>query len=209
VAALIDDPALVGDRQMERWASAFDSWALCDHVCGKLFDRSPLAWPKARAWARRHEEFVRRAGFALMAWLAVHDKRAPDRSFDACLPLIERAAGDERAMVKKAVNWALRQIGKRNAYLNRRAIACARRIHRLASARPHRSAAGRALGGVGRVARAGIPGGTGPAGGQARDRSSGLGGPRAGDGTPTVGRPRTPGVRTPDSGTGTPLLQSR
>ena len=143
VAALIDDPQLVGSRQMEQWASAFDSWAICDHVCGKLFDRTPLAWSKARAWSRRTEEFVRRAGFALVAWLAVHDKHAPDDRFLAFLPLIERAAGDERKMVRKAVNWALRQIGKRNLPLNRRAIACAERIGRRASTRTRGSASAR------------------------------------------------------------------
>ncbi len=134
VAALIDDPRMVDDRQMERWASEFDSWAICDCVCGRLFDRTRLAWSKARAWSRRREEFVKRAAFSLMASLAVHDKGAPDEKFVALLPLIERAAGDERNMVKKAVNWALRQIGKRNARLNRHAIACAERIRRHASA---------------------------------------------------------------------------
>jgi 3-methyladenine DNA glycosylase AlkD len=133
VAALIDDPRLVDSRQMESWAAEFDSWAVCDHVCGKLFDRTPLAWPKALAWTRRRPEYVRRAGFALIAWLTVHDKKAPDDRFLAFLPLIERAASDERNMVKKAVNWALRQIGKRNARLNRDAIACADRVRRQGS----------------------------------------------------------------------------
>jgi 3-methyladenine DNA glycosylase AlkD len=128
VAALVDDPALVTAGQMERWAREFDSWAICDHVCGKLFDRTPLAWRKAAEWARRRPEFVKRAGYALMAWLAVHDKRASDERFVAFLPFIERGAADERNMVKKAVNWALRQIGKRNIALNREAVACARRL---------------------------------------------------------------------------------
>ncbi len=134
VAALIDDPELVDARQMERWASEFDSWAICDHVCGKLFDRTPLAWSKARAWSRRRAEFTRRAAFSLVAWLAVHDKPAPDAQFLAFLPIIERAAADERPMVKKAVNWALRQIGKRNRSLNRHAVACAERVRRQPSA---------------------------------------------------------------------------
>jgi 3-methyladenine DNA glycosylase AlkD len=134
VAALVDDARLVDEHQMERWASDLDSWAICDCVCGKLFDRTPLAWRKARAWSRRREEFVKRAAFSLMAALAVQDKQAPDEQFVALLPLIERAAGDERNMVKKAVNWALRQIGKRNARLNRQAIASAERIRRQASA---------------------------------------------------------------------------
>jgi 3-methyladenine DNA glycosylase AlkD len=141
IAALIDDPQLVDARQMEAWASQFDSWAICDHVCGKLFDRTPHAWRKARAWARRKEEYVRRAGFALMAWLAVHDKQAADERFVACLPLIEAASGDERNMVRKAVNWALRQIGKRNLCLNREAIACGERIYARAVSR--RNPAGR------------------------------------------------------------------
>ena len=134
VAALIDDPRLVGGAQMERWVAQFDSWAICDHVCGKLFDRTPLAWAKARAWSRRRAEFTRRAAFALVAWLAVHDKQAPDASFLPFLPIIERAAADERPMVKKAVNWALRQIGKRNRSLNGHAIACAERLRRQPSA---------------------------------------------------------------------------
>jgi 3-methyladenine DNA glycosylase AlkD len=132
IAASIDDPRLVSSTQMERWAADFDSWAICDSTCGRLFDRTPFAWSKARSWARRDEEFVRRAGFALMASLAVHDKQAPDDRFLACLPLVEEAAFDERNMVKKAVNWALRQIGKRNRRLNRSAIACGHRIRRSA-----------------------------------------------------------------------------
>ncbi len=141
VAALIDDPRLVTDAQMDRWASQFDSWAICDHVCGKLFDRTPFAWRKARAWSQRREEYIRRAGFALVAWLAVHDKQAADDEFRACLPLIEAAADDERNMVKKAVNWALRQIGKRNARLNREAIQCAERIRESADTARTRAAA--------------------------------------------------------------------
>ncbi len=140
VAALIDDPGLVDENQMERWVSEFDSWAICDHVCGKLFDRTPFAWKKARAWSRRRPEFTRRAAFSLIAWLAVHDKGAPDRRFVAVLPLVERAATDERPMVRKAVNWALRQIGKRNRRLNRHAVACATRL------RQQRSAAARWVG---------------------------------------------------------------
>ncbi len=128
VAALVDEPELVDGRQMEDWAAAFDSWAICDCVCGKLFDRAPRAWQKAEAWTRRRSEYVRRAGFSLIAALAVHDKRAPDAKFLALLPLIEAAAADDRNMVKKAVNWALRQIGKRNPALNRAAIRCAERI---------------------------------------------------------------------------------
>jgi len=134
VAALIDDPALVDGPQMERWVSAFDSWAICDHVCGKLFDRTALAWPKARAWSRRRAEFTRRAAFSLVAWLAVHDKPAPDGPFLGFLPVIQRTAADDRPMVAKAVNWALRQIGKRNPALNQQAIRCAEHLRRQTSA---------------------------------------------------------------------------
>jgi 3-methyladenine DNA glycosylase AlkD len=134
LAALVDDPALVSEAQMEHWASAFDSWAVCDGCCLNLFVHTRFAWRKARAWSRREEEFVRRAGFALMACLAVHDKTAPDARFKALLPLIAAAAGDGRNFVKKAVNWALRQIGKRNAALNRAAVSSARAIARQPSA---------------------------------------------------------------------------
>ena len=133
LAGLVDDPLLVTNRQMEQWVAAFDSWDVCDGICSKLFDKTPLAWAKAVAWSRRKEEFVKRAGFVLMAALAVHDKRAPDSRFLRFLPLIERQATDERNFVRKAVNWALRQIGKRNARLNRAAVAAARRIRKIDS----------------------------------------------------------------------------
>jgi 3-methyladenine DNA glycosylase AlkD len=133
LAGLIDDPAMVTERQLERWAAEFDSWDVCDGVCSNLFDRTPFAASKAAEWSARREEFVKRAGFVLMAALAVHDKRAPDIRFREFLPLIEREAGDERNFVRKAVNWALRQIGKRNRALNKAAIASARRIRRMDS----------------------------------------------------------------------------
>jgi 3-methyladenine DNA glycosylase AlkD len=113
---------------MEAWVAQFDSWDVCDQVCSSLFDRTALAWDKAVEWAARDEEFVKRAGFVLMAALAVHDKGAPDERYVALLPLIAREAGDERNFVKKAVNWALRQIGKRNGALNAAAVAAAREI---------------------------------------------------------------------------------
>lgn len=128
LAARIADPARVTPALMERWACEFDSWDAVDGACCHLFVFTPHAWTKARAWARRKPEFIRRAGFALMAYLAVHDKAAPDARFLALLPLIEVQSDDARNFVKKAVNWALRQIGKRNLRLNRAAIACARRI---------------------------------------------------------------------------------
>jgi 3-methyladenine DNA glycosylase AlkD len=131
LAALVDDPAHVTDAQMERWVKDFDSWDVCDQVCSNLFDQTKSAHRKAVQWSRRDEEFVKRAGFALMAALAVHDKAASDAAFRKFLPLIRRAATDERNFVKKAVNWALRQIGKRNAALNRAAIATAREIQHI------------------------------------------------------------------------------
>jgi 3-methyladenine DNA glycosylase AlkD len=128
LASFVDEPARVSPGQMERWAADFDNWAVCDSVCIHLFDRTPHAWRKVPVWARRRSEFVRRAAFAMLAGLAVHDTHADDRAFLQMLPLIERAAADERNFVKKAVNWALRQIGKRNAALNAAAIVVARRL---------------------------------------------------------------------------------
>ena len=128
LAGLVDVPAEVTQRQMDAWVRDFDSWDVCDQVCMSLFDRTPWAHEKAVEWAGREEEYVRRAGFAMMATLAVHDKKAPDARFEAFLPVIERHAGDDRNFVRKAVNWALRQIGKRNPALNREAIAAGERI---------------------------------------------------------------------------------
>jgi 3-methyladenine DNA glycosylase AlkD len=128
LAAMIAEKEKVTPAQMERWARDFDSWDVVDGCCCHLFVYTPHAWSKAVAWCRREEEFVRRAGFALMAYLAVHDKAAADKNFLLLLSVIERTAHDERNFVKKAVNWALRQIGKRNVRLNRAAIACAQRI---------------------------------------------------------------------------------
>jgi 3-methyladenine DNA glycosylase AlkD len=128
LAAMVDDPAEVTEDQMEAWAKDFDSWDAVDGVCCTLFDRTPYAWDKAVEWSEREEEFVKRAGFVLMACLAVHDKKSPDARFESLLPIIEREAGDPRNYVRKAVNWALRQIGKRNLGLNRVAIQTAERI---------------------------------------------------------------------------------
>jgi 3-methyladenine DNA glycosylase AlkD len=128
LATMIDDPALVTEEQMEAWAAEFDSWDIVDNACGTLFDKTPFAYHKAVEWCGRDEEFVKRAGFTLIATLAVHDKEAPDRVFGAFLPLIEREAGDRRNFVRKAVNWALRQIGKRSLFLNGLAIEAAERI---------------------------------------------------------------------------------
>ncbi|MBK8997190.1 MAG: DNA alkylation repair protein [Myxococcales bacterium] len=132
LACFVDEPAAVTAAQMEAWAGDFDSWDICDQATTSLFDRTRHAWPKATAWAERDEEWVKRAGFALMAGLAVHDETAANRAFVALLPSIERGAFDARNFVRKAVNWALRNVGKRNRPLNAAAVERARRI--LASA---------------------------------------------------------------------------
>jgi 3-methyladenine DNA glycosylase AlkD len=128
LAALIDEPSKVTEKQMDSWVKDFDSWDVCDQVCMNLFDKTPYAWKKVKQWSRRKEEFVRRASFALMASLAFHDKKATDAYFEALFPLIIEQSTDERNFVKKAVNWALRQIGKRNLILNKSAIKTAKEI---------------------------------------------------------------------------------
>ena len=128
LTAYIDDPARVTSAQMDRWVRDFDNWGICDTVCFKLFDRAPHAWAKVAPWSRRRDEFVKRAAFALLASLALHDKRAGDAAFLRCLPLIERAASDERNFVKKGVSWALRLVGRRNHALNDASVALARRL---------------------------------------------------------------------------------
>jgi 3-methyladenine DNA glycosylase AlkD len=124
LASFIEDPEQVTDKQMECWVADFNSWDLCDQVCG-LFEETPFARQKIVEWSRRDEEFVTRAAFAMIAGLAVHDKKAPDESFEPFLDLIVEQATDERNFVKKAVNWALRNIGKRSLRLNQRTIAIA------------------------------------------------------------------------------------
>lgn len=128
LAAMIDDPAAVSSEQMDLWAAAFDSWDVCDQVCKYAFARTSLAYEKAAEWAGHSGRFVKRAAFSLMAELAVNDKKADDAHFLAFLALCEREASDDRNYVKKAVNWALRQIGKRDAALNQAALAAAVRI---------------------------------------------------------------------------------
>jgi len=128
LATLIDDPARVTGRQMDRWVSDLDSWDVCDQACQNLFRYTPSAFAKAAQWARARREFVRRAGFSLMAGLAVKARTASDAQFEVFFPLIAEAAVDDRNMVKKAVNWALRQIGKRNPALCAKAIALAEQI---------------------------------------------------------------------------------
>jgi 3-methyladenine DNA glycosylase AlkD len=133
LAAMVDDPKEVTESQMERWVKDFDSWDICDECCGILFDKTPHAFAKATEWAKRKEEFVKRAGFVMMAELAVHEKAAPDSAFLSFFGPIEGEATDSRNFVKKAVNWALRQIGKRNLRLNGEAIKLARRIQKIES----------------------------------------------------------------------------
>ena len=133
LASMIAEPQLVSVELMEEWVNDFDSWDVCDQVCGNLFDKTPYAYQKAYEWCKLEKEFVRRAGFVMMAELAVHDKQAQDEAFLQFFPLIKRYAGDERNFVKKAVNWALRQIGKRNGHLRTLALQCASDIQRMDS----------------------------------------------------------------------------
>jgi 3-methyladenine DNA glycosylase AlkD len=144
VAFLIDDPKQVTTKQMEAWAADFDNWATVDGTCSYLFCRTPYAYDKALKWAERDPEFVKRAGFSLMAYLAVHDKKAEDEKLAAFLPVIEKHSDDDRNFVRKAVNWALRQIGKRNLELNRLAVETGERI-KLQNTKPARWIAADAL----------------------------------------------------------------
>ena len=134
LAALVDVPGQVTEEQMETWAADFDSWDVCDQVCIASFRRTPFAVAKAVEWSARPEEFVKRAGFVLMATLAVHEKKAPDALFLGFLPLITREAADGRNFVKKAVNWALRQIGKRGGALREAAVQTAQALRQSESA---------------------------------------------------------------------------
>lgn len=117
LAALIDIPALVTKKQMDKWVKDFDSWDVCDQCCMNLFDKTEFAYEKAVEWSSKKDEFVKRAGFAMMASLAVHKKKECDEFFESFFPIIKKGSVDERNFVKKAVNWALRQIGKRNKNL--------------------------------------------------------------------------------------------
>ena len=133
LACMIDDLQMVTEEQLESWVKDFNSWDVCDQCCNKLFDKTEFAYRKAVEWSERSEEFVKRAGFVLMAQLAVHDKRANDSEFQGFFPIIKRESRDERNFVKKAVNWALRQIGKRNHVLNKAAIETAKEIQQIDS----------------------------------------------------------------------------
>lgn len=132
LASFIDEPEKVTENQLEKWVRDFDSWDVCDQVCN-LFEKTPYAHQKAIEWTNRKEEFIKRAAFALMAGLAVHDKKASNEQFEQFFPLIRKAATDDRNFVKKAGNWALRNIGKRNKALNKRAIEIAREIQEINS----------------------------------------------------------------------------
>jgi 3-methyladenine DNA glycosylase AlkD len=128
LTAFVAEPGRLTPSQMDRWCREFDNWAVCDTLCFHLFDRTPHAFRKVAQWSRRREEFVRRAAFALLASLALHDKRSTDEPFARCLPLIDAAASDERNFVKKSVNWALRAVGGRSPRLRAAALTVARRL---------------------------------------------------------------------------------
>lgn len=130
LAAFVDDPAQVTPAQMDRWCKDFDNWAITDTICFHLFDKTPHAYRKVEQWASRRKEFEKRAAFALLASLGVHDKKAHDEQFARCLPLIERAATDERNFVKKGVSWALRVIGRRSTDLHKASVELSERLVR-------------------------------------------------------------------------------
>lgn len=133
LACFIEDPAKVTGEQMDSWANDFDSWDICDQACTSLFDLTPLAWRKVVEWAEREEEFVKRGAFSLIAGLTVHDKKTGDKKFEQFFPLIKKHSIDERNYVKKAVNWALRNIGKRNLALNKQMIKLSEEILKIDS----------------------------------------------------------------------------
>jgi len=133
LASMIEDPEMVTEEQMEGWVKEFNYWEICDQCCMNLFEKTRFAYKKAIEWSSKEEEFVKRAGFVLMARLAVSDKKAGDNKFEKFLPIIKRETTDNRNYVKKAVNWALRQMGKRNSNLNIKAIDAAKEIQEMDS----------------------------------------------------------------------------
>ncbi len=133
LACFVCEPEKVTEDLMEKWVRDFDSWDICDQCCAHLFDQTPFVEKKINEWTSRNEEFVKRSGFVLMAAKSVHDKKAEDSEFEKYFPIIKREATDERNFVKKAVNWALRQIGKRNLNLNRKAVKTAKEIEKTGS----------------------------------------------------------------------------
>ncbi|MGH7726258.1 MAG: DNA alkylation repair protein [Candidatus Eiseniibacteriota bacterium] len=128
VAAFVAEPEKLTPAQMDRWCRDFDNWAICDTVCFKLFDRSPHALKKIAQWAGKRDEYQRRAAFALLASVALHDRESGDEPFLRLLPVVEKAASDERNFVKKGVSWALRSVGTRSAKLNAASVALSRRL---------------------------------------------------------------------------------
>jgi 3-methyladenine DNA glycosylase AlkD len=133
LASLVDEADMLSEKQMDDWVKDFDSWDVCDQVCMNLFEKSPFAWKKIREWSGREETFVKRTAFALIACLAWHSKQAQDEEFISVFPIIKSGATDERNFVKKAVNWALRNVGKRNLRLNKAAIDLAKEIGQMDS----------------------------------------------------------------------------
>jgi 3-methyladenine DNA glycosylase AlkD len=133
VASIIADPRQLTEQQMEEWVKGFNSWDVCDQVCMNLFEKTPLAWQKIREWAEQEPEFVKRAAFALIACLAWHNKTAADEQFIELFPVVQQGATDPRNFVKKAVSWAIRNIGKRNLALHQAAIGAAQEIQRIDS----------------------------------------------------------------------------
>lgn len=133
LASMIDEHDKVTEKQMEKWVKDFDSWDVCDQVCMNLFEDTKFAYQKCFEWSSKNDEYVKRAGFVMMARLAVSDKKAADKEFEKFFPVIIRESSDDRNFVKKAINWALRQIGKRNDKLNKSAIITANEISRLES----------------------------------------------------------------------------
>lgn len=133
IASMIDDPKLVTKSQMNRWVRDFNSWDICDGTCSNLFRKTPFAIEKIFEWAEKKEEYIRRAGFSLICYAAVHEKKKEDEEFLQFFSLIKKHSLDERNFVKKAVNWSLRQIGKRSEFLNKEAIKLAKEIQALDS----------------------------------------------------------------------------
>lgn len=137
IASLVDMPEFVSSQQMDDWVNEFDYWEICDQCCINLFRKTRYAYNKIYEWTKNDKEFVKRAGFALIATLAVHDKKKDNETFEKLLVLTKNEASDERNYVKKAVNWALRQVGKRNKYLNKKAISMANEIDKINSKSAH------------------------------------------------------------------------
>ena len=128
LTAFVDEPARVTPSQMDQWARDFDNWGICDSICFHLFDKTPHAWSRIEQWSKRNAEFVKRGAFALLAAVALHDKKAPDAPFLKSLKMVDRAAGDDRNFVKKGVSWALRSVGHRNTALHSASLALAKKF---------------------------------------------------------------------------------